>query len=202
MNPVTQAITADELFQMPADGFRYELVRGALKKMTPAGFKHGQLVVNLTVPLGAFVKQNRLGVVLGAETGFRLASNPDTVLAPDIAFISRERLEVAGETEKFWSGAPDLAVEVLSPTDTVSDVEEKVAAWLSFGARMVWVINPKMPSIHVHRSGASIETLAQSDVLDGQEVIPGFRLSVAEFCSTGSSTHLIPARPRIEKKNH
>ena len=181
MSPVIQAITADQLFEMPDDGFRYELVRGELKKMTPAGFKHGQLVVNLTVPLGAFVKQNRLGVVLGAETGFRLTSNPDTVLAPDIAFIKQERLTLAGETEKFWPGAPDLAVEVLSPSDTVYEVEEKVATWLSSGTKMVWVVNPKLRSIHVHRSGASIETPAESGVLDGQEVIPGFQVNVAEL---------------------
>ena len=181
MSPVIQAITADQLFQMPHDGFRYELVRGELKKMTPAGFKHGQLVVNLTVPLGAFVKQEQLGVVLGAETGFRLASNPDTVLAPDIAFIKHDRLTPADETEKFWPGAPDLAVEVLSPNDTVYEVEEKVAIWLSSGTKMVWVVNPKLRSIHVHRSGASIQTLAEGDVLDGLDVIPGFRLDVAEL---------------------
>ena len=181
MGPVIQAITADQLFRMPDDGFRYELVRGELKKMTPAGFRHGQLVVNLTVPLGVFIKKNQLGVVLGAETGFRLASNPDTVLAPDIAFIKHERLTPASETEKFWSGAPDLAVEVLSPSDTVYEVEEKVATWLSSGTKMVWVVNAKQRSIHVHRSGASIQTLAENDVLDGQEVIPGFRLNVAEL---------------------
>ena len=181
MSPVIQGITADQLFQMPDDGFRYELVRGELKKMTPAGFKHGRLVVNLTVPLGAFVKQNRLGVVLGAETGFRLASNPDTVLAPDIAFIKQERLTLAGETEKFWLGAPDLVVEVLSPSDTVYEVEEKVATWLSSGTKMVWVVNPKLRRIHVHCSGASVQTLAESDVLHGQDVIPGFRLDVAEL---------------------
>jgi Uma2 family endonuclease len=183
MSPVIQAITADQLFQMPDDGFHYELVRGELRKMTPAGFKHGQLVVNLTIPLGAFVKQNQLGVVLGAETGFRLANNPDTVLAPDIAFIKQERLTAANETEKFWSGAPDLAVEVLSPSDTVYAVEEKVATWLSCGTKMVWVVNPKLRSIHVHCSGTSIQTLAETDVLDGHDVIPGFRLNVAELFS-------------------
>lgn len=183
MSPVIQAITADQLFQMPDDGFRYELVRGELRKMIPAGFKHGQLVVNLTVPLGAFVKQNRLGVVLAAETGFRLAGNPDTVLAPDIAFIRQEQLTPASETEKFWSGAPDLAVEVLSPSDTVYEVEAKVATWLSSGTKMVWVVDPKLRSIHVHCSGASIQTLAESDVLDGRDVIPGFRLNVAELFS-------------------
>lgn len=122
-------------------------------------------------------------MVLGAETGFRLAGNPDTVLAPDIAFIKQERLTLASETEKFWSGAPDLAVEVLSPSDTVYEVDEKVATWLSSGTKMVWVVSPKMRSIHIHRSGASIQTLSEGDVLDGQDIVPGFRLNLAELFS-------------------
>lgn len=183
MKPVIETMTADQLFEMPDCGFRYELVRGELRKMTPAGFRHGQLVVNLTVPLGAFVKQHRLGVVLGAETGFKLANNPDTVLAPDIAFIKHERIVLVGETEKFWSGAPDLAVEVLAPSDTVYEVEEKVAAWLGSGSQVVWAVNPKLRSLHIHRPGTSIQTLTEIDVLDGQDVIPGFQLLVAELFS-------------------
>lgn len=166
---------------MPHNGFRYELVKGVLKEMTPTGFHHGQLVVNLTISLGAHVKANSLGVVVGAETGFKIESNPDTVLAPDVAFVRQERVLQTGRTEKFWPGAPDLAVEVLSPSDTVYEVEEKVAAWLAAGTSMVWVLNPKQRTLHVHRPNASLRVLSESDVLDGQDVVPGFRIKISEI---------------------
>jgi Uma2 family endonuclease len=124
-----QTISADQLFQMPHHGSRFELVKGVLRKTMPRGFHHGQLVVNLTVSLGTYVKANSPGVVVGTETGFKIESNPDTVLAPDVAFVRQERVLQMGRTEKFWPGAPDLAVEVLSPSDTVYEVDEKVAAW-------------------------------------------------------------------------
>ena len=183
MSPVTQLVSAEQLFRMPADGFRYELVRGELKKMTPSGFTHGKVVVKLTAPLAFHVETNSLGVVLGAETGFKIASNPDTVRAPDIAFINQERLRELGPTEKFWPAAPELAVEVLSPGDTVYEIEEKVAAWLAAGSSMVWVLNPKLRTIHVHRPNSPTQTLSENDTLDGQEVIPGFRIRVSEIFS-------------------
>ena len=111
MKTLVQNITADQLFQMPDDGFRYELIRGELRKMKPAGFSHGKVVANMTIPLGADIRSKALGVVLGAETGFKIASEPDTVRAPDMAFIRQERILQQGETDKFWPGAPDLAVK-------------------------------------------------------------------------------------------
>jgi Uma2 family endonuclease len=183
MSTVTQLITAEQLYQMPADGFRYELVRGELKKMTPSGFTHGKVVVKLTAPLAFHVEANALGVVLGAETGFKIAGNPDTVRAPDIAFIKQDRLRELGSTEKFWPVAPELAVEVLSPGDTVYEIEEKVAAWLAAGSAMVWVLNPRLRTIHVHRPNSPTRTLNENDSLEGHEVIPGFRIKVAEIFS-------------------
>ncbi len=181
MSTVTRLVTADQLFQMPNDGFRYELVKGELKKMTPAGFHHGELVVNLTVPLAVYTKTNGLGVVLGAETGFKIESNPDTVLAPDIAFVRQERVLQMGRTEKFWPGAPDLAVEILSPSDTVYEIEQKVAAWLAAGTSMVWVLNPKQRTVHVHCPDRPVQTLSGSDILDGQDAVPGFRIKLTEI---------------------
>ena len=128
-----RTVTADELFRMPEDGYRYALVRGGLLRMTPAGFDHGAVIMNLAVPLGQHVKTGRLGVVCGAETGFVLERRPDTVLAPDIAFVRRERIPAAGRPRTFWDGPPDLAVEVRSPGDTRKEVAEKVAAWLASG---------------------------------------------------------------------
>jgi Uma2 family endonuclease len=168
---------------MPDDGFRYELVKGELRKMTPAGFSHGKVVANLTGPLATYVKANQLGVVLGAETGFKLAADPDTVLAPDIAFVRNERFLEVGDTEKFWPGPPDLAVEVLSPSDTAYDVEEKITSWLRAGVAMVWLLNPKQRTLHVYWSNNPTQRLGSEDVLDGQDVVPGFRINVKEIFS-------------------
>jgi Uma2 family endonuclease len=138
MSTLIQRITADQLFGMKDDGFRYELVNGELRKMTPSGFNHGKVVARLTAPLTLHVEANRLWAVLGAETGFKLTSDPDTVRAPDIAFVKRERILASGETEKFWPGPPDLAVEVLSLSDTVYEVEDKVTSWLPERPRFGW----------------------------------------------------------------
>jgi Uma2 family endonuclease len=116
-----------------------------------------------------------------AETGFRLSSDPDTVRAPDVAFVSRARIETIGEVEGFWPEAPDLAVEVVSPGDSYSDVEEKIFAWLDAGTKMVVVINPRQPSATAYKSPTDIIALAETDVLTGGDVVPGFELVVREI---------------------
>src|SRR2546423_1711026 len=174
-------MTADELFEMPHDGFRYELIEGELRRMSPAGHDHGRIGMELAVPLGHYIKSKRLGKVYLAETGFKLRSNPDTVRAPDIAFIRQERVEQAGSVTGFWNGAPDLAVEVTSPGDTVTEVEEKVTEWLEAGTRMLWVISPKLKTVTVYRSLTDITILTEKDTLDGGEVVPGFQIPVAEI---------------------
>ena len=181
MSTTTQLMTADELLKLPRGRFRYELVKGELKTMAPAGEEHGVVIMNLAVPLGQHVKANNLGVVFGAETGFKLASNPDTVRAPDIAFITRERIEREGISKGYGVGAPDLAVEVLSPSDRDVDVKTKVAEWLASGARIVWVVSPKRRTVTVHRALKDIKVLAAQDELDGEDVVPGFRYRVAEI---------------------
>jgi Uma2 family endonuclease len=181
MSTTLQQFTADELFAMPDDGFRYELVKGELRKMSPAGSEHGAIIVNVTVLLGQHVKRNNLGVCFGAETGFKIASDPDTVRAPDVAFVSRGRIPETGIPKKFWPGAPDLAVEVLSPGDTAEEVEEKVEDWLSAGARAVWVVSPKRRGVSVYRSMTDVTRLSESDELDGGDVVPDFRCKVSEI---------------------
>jgi Uma2 family endonuclease len=183
MSTVTELFTADQLLHMPSDNFRYELRKGALIKMSPAGFEHGAIAAALTILLGQHIKANRLGIICAAETGFKLASDPDTVLAPDFAFVRRERVEQVGKTKKFWPGTPDLAVEVMSPDDTVRKTHEKAGDWIEAGARMVWVVNPKRQTVTVFRPSADAVTLAETDTLDGHEVVPGFRCSVAEIFS-------------------
>src|SRR6267142_1823402 len=179
MSTEVQLMTADELLALPRGEFRYELVNGELKKMSPAGQKHGRITVRLTEPLAKYVRDHRLGQVYAAETGFKLKSGPDTVRAADIAFVRRERLEVMGETESYWPGAPDLAVEVNSPSDTVREVEKKVMEWLEFGSRLVWVVSSKLHTVTIYRSLTDIVALTEKDTLDGGDVIPGFQIAIA-----------------------
>ena len=134
--------------------------------------------MNLAGPLHQHVKSNKLGVVFASETGFQLTHDPDTVRAPDIAFVIADRVE---RKMGYLSGAPDLVVETLSPGDRISEVEEKVAAWLEGGARMVWVVSPKLHTVTVYRSLTDIVTLTEKDNLDGGDVVPGFQMNVAEI---------------------
>ena len=174
-------MTAEELFHLPGDGGRYALVKGELQRMTPAGFEHGVVVMNVAVPLGQHVRRCGLGVICGAETGFVLTRRPDTVLAPDVAFVRRERIGASGRPTAFWEGAPDLAVEVVSPGDTRPEVAEKVASWLAAGTRVVWVVDPGRRSVTIHEPGAAPRRLAApADVIDGAPLFPGFRLPVAD----------------------
>ena len=181
MTTRTKPVTAEELLRMPDDGFRYELVKGELRKMPPAGNEHGYRVMQFAWRLAQHVETNGLGRVYAAETGFRLHSDPDTVRAPDAAFVSRDRLEEAGPVEGYWPGAPDLAAEVVSPNDRHTEVVENALEWLDAGCSMVLVVDPKQRTVTVYRSREDIRILAEGDTLDGAEVIPGFSLPVAEI---------------------
>ncbi|HVF55854.1 MAG TPA: Uma2 family endonuclease [Pyrinomonadaceae bacterium] len=187
MSATTQLKTAEELLKLPRGRFRYELVNGELRRMSPAGHNHGRIAARLTVSLGQHVEENNLGEVYAAETGFKLRSDPDTVRAPDVAFVRRERVDEAGEMKGYFPGAPDLAVEVNSPDDTVREVEEKVAEWLEYGARLVWIISPKLHNVTVYRSLADVRTLTERDALDGEDVVPGFNYPVAKLFAARSS---------------
>ncbi len=178
---VTQVFTAEDLLMMPDDGFRYELVRGELIKMVPPGGEHGSVAMNIGSALHQFVKTNNLGIVYAAETGFQLERNPDTVRAPDAAFICRERAEKIGRVTGYIPGAPDLAIEVISPTDTYTEVEDKVFKWLDSGTRMVIVVNPRKRTVTIYRSRTDIRVLTENDILDGGDVVPGWTIPVREI---------------------
>ena len=180
MSTATELLTADELLRKPHDECRYELAQGALIREPPAGNIHGKRTMRLGWRLARHVEANDLGVVFAAETGFRLATDPDTVRAPDIAFVTRTRIEEVGEFEGFWPGAPDVAVEVISPGDSYTEVEEKVEEYLNAGARAVWVVDPRRRTITVYMSLTDITILTENDTLEGGDIVSGFICRVSE----------------------
>lgn len=174
-------MTADELLWLPDDDHKYELVAGELIQMPPSGFLHGTVATNFCRLLSEHAIKYDLGVVCTADTGFKLQQNPDTVRAPDVAFVSRERILVEGKPEKFWPGAPDLAVEVVSPSDRFDDVLEKVQEYLAAGARLVWIALPRTLTVMVCRSAREATILRRDDELSGEDVLPGFVCRVKEI---------------------
>jgi Uma2 family endonuclease len=174
-------MTADDLLTMPDDGMRHELVRGELRTMPPGGWGHGRRSLEIAASLNGFVNMHRLGGVVAGEVGFRLATNPDTVRLPDAAFIRIDRLEGINLDRGYYVGAPDLAVEVISPNDLYTEVDEKVAEWLEHGTRLVFVVNPRRRTVAVHRPGRDVRILGADDVLAGEDVVPGWTLPVREI---------------------
>jgi Uma2 family endonuclease len=187
MTVQTKPVTAEDLLNMPDDGMRRELVRGELKEMTPAGDEHGYLALRIASRLERHVDANKLGRTYTAETGFKISSDPDTVRAPDAAFVNRKRAERAGRIAGYREGAPDLAVEVVSPNDRHSEVLDKALEWLEAGCRMVLVADPERRRITVYRSRDNIRVLTAGagDVVDGADVVPGWKLSLAEIFAQG-----------------
>lgn len=135
------SLTADELLYVRIPNKRFELVKGVLVVREPPGGRHGRIAMNVALQLANHVRTHDLGVVYAAETGFTLAHNPDTVRAPDVAFVRRERLPTP-EPVGYPDLAPDLVVEVLSPRDRPGEVMARIADWLSAGARLIWVVDP------------------------------------------------------------
>ena len=166
---------------MPEDGFRYELIEGELRKMTPAGSEHGFLSNELAWRLTEHVRRHDLGQVFGAETGFRIGRKPDTVLAPDVSFIRKDRIQVLGIPKEFFPEAPALVAEVVSPGDTAEELDDKMRRWINAGVEMGWVVYPRGRSITIYRSLTDIRLISSGDTLDGESVVPGFKCSVSEL---------------------
>ena len=174
-------VTAEELMDMPDDGHRYELVQGEFRKIAPRGAQHSISGMNIAASLHLFSRTNNLGRVYGADGGFLLAITPDHVRAPDAAFVRRERVEAVGVVDGFWPGPPDLAVEVISPHDRYTEVEEKVDDWLAAGTGMVVVVNPRNRTATIRFTGKDPVILTEQDTLDGGDVVPGWSMPVADI---------------------
>lgn len=175
----TPPLTAADVARLSLPGKRVELVRGQLVVREPPSTWHGGIAGNLFFHLSEFARRHELGVVFPQDTGFKIASDPDTVRAPDVAFVARERLERIPHTG-YAELAPDLVAEVISPSDTVGDVLTKVGEWLAAGAQLVWLVDPQRLENRVYRADGSFSVLRQEDVLDGEEVLPGFRCPVSK----------------------
>jgi Uma2 family endonuclease len=181
MFAATQNMTVAELASLPDRGNCYELIDGELRMMSPAGSEHGRIAAGITAALWHHVRKNALGTVYAAETGFLLSQDPDTVRAPDVAFVRHERLDEVADVEGYLPLAPDLVVEVVSPNDRFTDVEAKVQVWLDAGAQMVLVVDPGTRTIRVHRTMERIVVLRETEQLDASDVVSGWKIAVADL---------------------
>jgi len=179
-------VTAEQLWALSHSpdyaNMRLELSNGRLIVMAPSGGDHGGKAFNFVLPIGNFVRQHRLGYVTIAEAGFILHTDPDgkdTVRAPDVGYVEKSRFP-DGLPTTYIPGAPDLAVEVVSPTDSAAEIQEKVEAYLRYGTRMIIVAYPSTRSVVVHTPTGS-HTLTLDDTLDGAPVLPGFTLPIRDI---------------------
>jgi len=174
----TSITTAEQLFAMPSNDKRVELVNGVLKMMSPAGSEHGKIANRISFLLTKHVEQFDLGEVYAAETGFLISSNPDTVRAPDAAFVSHKRLASVEPTNSYLPLAPELVVEVISPNDRFSEVEAKASQWLAAGTKLVLVVDPGNVSIKTYGPEANIQTYQSGNTVECDEACSGWALSV------------------------
>lgn len=177
----TKLMTAEDLERFaPGDDYRYELIRGELKRMSPAGLDHAEYVGYVYSPLSHYVRAQGLGKVYVGDPGFVVARDPDIVLAPDVAFVRADRLPPKEERIRFGRLAPDLAVEMISPSERAGEIAEKVAMYLEAGVPVVWLFYPNRQIVRVHAAGQQPVELSLDEVLDGGDVVPGFQLRIAD----------------------
>jgi Uma2 family endonuclease len=175
-------MTIEELEQLPDDEYCYELVNGWLVREPPPGGAHGYIAGEILLALGSHVKRAGLGWTFAAETGFILvAEKPQTVRAPDASFVAKERLPRGPAPKGHVPLAPDLAVEVVSPTNRWTEVAAKVRDYLDAGTRLVWIVDPPLRTVTVHRPGGAWIVRGEDDALDGEDVVPGFRVRVGDL---------------------
>jgi len=173
------AMTGKDLFELGDIG-QTELIKGELVRMPPTGHPHGYIKVNFAAILHTFVRQHKLGCVMGGEVGIYTHRDPDTVRGADVVFISNERLAQV-QSDSYLDIAPELIVEITSPNDRWHDIDDKLTEYFGIGVQIVWVANPHRKQIHVYRSLTEIEILTVDDTLSGNSVLPGFGMPVAEL---------------------
>jgi len=176
-------MTADQLLALPDDDRRHELVAGSVVSEPPASFRHGDIAAEVFRRLIEFVRREDLGRVVSTETGFLLARDPDTVRAPDVAFVSHSRFQRAGAFRGYLPGPPDLAVEVLSPSERPADVHAKIGDYLAAGTRLVWMIDPSRRQVRIYRSLLQPSILDETAMLEGDDLLPGFSVRVDRLFS-------------------
>lgn len=179
----TALMTAEEFMNLPDDDLRHELINGEVIAMPPPGLPHGRMTLRLGASLMQFVLDHELGEVY-SDAGIQITWNPDTVLRPDVSFISKERLNKVGEIGGYWQGPPDLAVEVLSPEDRPGKVNKKIALYFSSGTKQVWIVNQKQGTVTVYRSETDVTKFSGSDYLEAPDLLPEFRLSLERIFDT------------------
>ena len=180
-NPETKVWTDAEFMALPDDGNRYELVKGELINLGNSGALHGYIAIILSAALFGLVTSRKLGVLLDSSTAFTMKNGNKR--SPDIAFFAKERLQGLEELPTgFLEGAPDLVIEILSPGNTVAEIEDKIAEYFANGTRLLWVISPRQHYVLVYRSGYEPQRLLTSgDFLEGEDVVPGFTFPVADL---------------------
>ena len=173
-------LTADDLLRLSGQGVRGELIRGVLCETMPAGIEHGEIVLRLGAALLHYIRPQRLGRLAASDSGVWLERDPDTVREPDIAYFSAEKIPLDARVPGYAEVVPDLVVEIASPGDSRTEVNEKALMWLSFGVRLVWVVHPDTRTIDAHRTNHPVTTLRAADALDGLDVLPGFTCKVRD----------------------
>ncbi len=170
-------MTLEEFMNIDDEPNRHELIKGELLTMNPPKPLHGRIVINLALILGQHVKANRLGVVY-SESGYHLERDPDTVLGPDMSFVSAQRVD--NSDEHYYDGPPDLAIEVLSPSNRKGYINRKLAVYLETGTRSVWLVDPRHRTVEAISSTGERRTLHETDELV-DDTVPGFRVKVSEI---------------------
>ena len=173
-------VTAEEFERMPDDDYHYELVDGRVVRVSPPGSRHAVLTLRIGMLLAQHAEAGHLGAVM-TDGGFKIATSPDTVRAPDVAFVLQGRIPETGLPDGYWPGPPDLAVEIKSPGDRPSEIRTKVDDYVARGVRLVWVVDPKKKTVTAHTPQSPPVTLGADDVLDAGDVIPGFSCTVSRI---------------------
>jgi len=181
MDAIKKQLNADDLMSLPDNGKRYELIEGELVEMSPTSNEHGFIELNVAYLIRTYLKQNPTGRAGVGEVGFRTRKDDKTVRAADAYFISYERLPKGSSTQGFSDIAPEVVIEVISPSDRTGDIADKTQEWLDFGVLMVWNIYPRQKSIHIFQPDQKPLVLFEDDRVDGGKILPDFSMKVSEL---------------------